>query len=99
MVLLMMNSSRARPTPSFGMKDRANASSGFATFIMMRVRGRLSPDRLTRSTSKARVPSYTNPVSPSAQETVTICPVANAAVPVSVPTMAGTPSSRLTIAA
>ena len=38
--VLMMNSSRARPTPSFGRNDKENASAGFATFIIMRVRGR-----------------------------------------------------------
>ena len=52
----MMNSRRARPTPSLGRKDRRKASSGFPTFIRMRVRGRASPERSTRSTSKASRP-------------------------------------------
>ena len=32
---LMMNSSRARPTPSFGSRWNSNASSGLPTFIMI----------------------------------------------------------------
>ena len=36
----MMNSIRASPTPSLGMKDNAKASSGLPTFIMIFVRGR-----------------------------------------------------------
>ena len=32
---LMMNSSRARPTPAFGSRENANAWSGVPTFIMI----------------------------------------------------------------
>ena len=35
MLLLMMNSSRARPTPAFGSCAKSNASCGLPTFIMI----------------------------------------------------------------
>ena len=35
MLLLMMNSTRASPTPEFGICAKSNASCGLPTFIMI----------------------------------------------------------------
>ena len=50
-------------------------------------------------TSKSNAPWYTNPVSPSAQETVTISPSRSKSVAFTEPTIAGIPNSRAIIAA
>ena len=47
--------------------------------------------------SKAILPSYTRPSSPSAQETVTTCPLTSVRVAAPVPTTQGMPSSRETL--
>ena len=78
MCSLMMNSIRARPTPSFGSMAVRNASSGLPRFNMMAVRGRLSSAASTRVVSNGSWPSYTRPMSPSAQDTVTTRPVLSA---------------------
>ena len=94
-----MNSSRANPTPSFGIDVREKALSGFPTFIMILVLGRSRFSRLTRCRSYFRIPSYTSPNSPVAHDTVASLISLRLSVPLLVPTMQGTPSSRLTIAA
>ncbi len=96
---LMMNSSRARPTPALGSCAKENACSGVPTFIMILVGMSGIDDSSVSSTVKSRMPSYTRPVSPSAQETVTSRPSVSSRVPLPVPTTAGMPSSRAMIAA
>lgn len=55
--------------------------------------------RRVTSSSNGRMPRYTNPVSPSAHETVTSSPSWMVVVASPVPTTAGMPSSRAMIAA
>ena len=56
---LMMNSSRASPTPAFGSRENANAWSGVPTFIMIPT-GISGIDPATvSSTVKSSRPSYT----------------------------------------
>ncbi len=58
MYVEMMNSSRARPTPSLGRNESRNASSGLPTFIMISgLWARQSPEVLTlapRTSSRPR---------------------------------------------
>ncbi|CFN66358.1 Uncharacterised protein [Bordetella pertussis] len=57
MLLLMMNSRRARPTPALGICAKSNASCGLPTFIMILTSiGGISPRR-TSSTSVSIRPS------------------------------------------
>src|SRR3989338_4798547 len=95
----MMNSSLARPTPEFGMKENSKADSGSPTFIMILVLGVRKSLRLTEVTEYLIFPSYTFPTSPSAQETVTTSPVLIFRVAGRQPPTAGMPISRDTIAA
>ena len=94
-----MNSSLASPIPSFGIMEEAKASSGFPRFIIISVFGRFRSLRFRVSLWKGRIPSYTSPSSPSAQLTVISLPVSRTSVALPVPTTAGIPNSRLTIAA
>jgi len=95
----MMNSMRARPIPAAGSRHHFSAAPGLArlTIRLVLVAGRSS------SASSCVVilagPSKTRPTSPPAHDTVTRCPSARVEVASTVPTTAGTPSSRLTIAA
>ena len=95
----MINSSLAKPTPAFGICANLKAKSGEATFniIGVFVVGRLSS--FVFFNLKGTIPSYTFPTSPSAQLTVNSSPLKRTSVPFSVPTIAGTPISRATIAA
>ena len=63
------------------------------------VRGRGNPASVELARREGERAPYTAPVSPSAQDTVTVSPSARLASRRSVPTTHGTPSSRLTIAA
>ncbi|CRR49572.1 hypothetical protein PAERUG_P45_London_17_VIM_2_12_12_05373 [Pseudomonas aeruginosa] len=96
---LMMNSRRARPTPSFGNWAKSKARSGLPTFIMiLNGRSGMASTEFLR-TSKPSSPSKMKPVSPSAQETVTPWPSCRIWVALPQPTTAGMPSSRAMIAA
>ena len=97
MYSLMMNSIRARPTPSLGRNDVLNAKSGLPRLTMILVRGRASSPSSVRSTWKPNAPRYTRPESPSAHDTVTTWPSGTRVVPSPVPTTAGMPSSRAMI--
>ena len=99
MWLAMMNSNRARPTPSQGMAARWKASSGLPTFIRMRVRvgGRSVIDCSSRWNGRA--PGYTCPSSPSQQLRVTVSPSWRRRLPSTLPTIAVMPISRAMIAA
>ena len=55
--LAMMNSIRARPTPSFGRAASPKATSGFPTFNMISVAGRSNPDMSMVSRSNSNAPS------------------------------------------
>ena len=54
---LMMNSSRARPTPSFGSCRNQKASSGLPTFIMILVGDAGILSSSTSTISIASIPS------------------------------------------
>ena len=54
---LMMNSSRARPTPAWGSRENANACSGVPTFIMILVGISGIASSVVSSTSKGTSPS------------------------------------------
>ena len=97
MYSLMMNSIRARPTPSLGRKDVLKARSGLPRLIMIWVRGRAMSPTSVRSTWKLIAPEYTRPESPSAHDTVTTAPSGTDVVASPVPTTAGMPSSRAMI--
>ena len=99
MYSLMMNSIRASPTPSLGRNDVLKARSGLPRLSMICVRGRTISPTSVRSTWKPTAPSYTRPVSPSAQDTVTTAPSGTQVVASPVPTTAGMPSSRAMIEA
>ena len=53
--LLMMNSTRARPTPAFGSCENSKASSGLPTFIMILtgIAGMVPRSRVTSKSSPA----------------------------------------------
>ena len=96
----MMNSSRARPTPSLGRSDSRKASSGLPTFIMIWVLGRRSCRRSSAATSNSSRPVVDEARFPLGAGDGDLLAVAqHARCRVSVPTTAGTPSSRLTMAA
>ena len=99
MVLLIMNSSRASPTPALGSLWKSNARSGFPTFMVILNGSSGIVSSMIFSTSKARLPRYTNPVSPSAQLTVAVLLFARVLVASPQPTTAGIPSSRAMMAA
>ena len=96
---LIMNSSRASPTPRCGRLAKANARSGLPTFIMILtgISG-IASSSISRRTN-GNFPVNTRPVSPSAHETVTSWPGLTRSVASPHPTTAGTPSSRAMIAA
>ena len=94
-----MNSTRASPTPSFGRAAKLKARSGLATFIMIFMPTSGMFPSSTRFTRNGTGPAYTKPVSPSAQDTVTVCPLLSSRVAFPLPTTAGMPSSRAMIAA
>ena len=56
---LMMNSSLASPTPSFGRREKAKAWSGVPTFIMMPTGIGGIASMSVSSTAKSTSPSYT----------------------------------------
>ena len=95
----MINSSRANPTPSLGIKLNSKARSGLAKFIIIFVLGLFRFFILILSILKGILPLYTLPVSPSAQLTVTSWPFFTFSVASSVPTRHGMPSSLEMIAA
>ena len=68
-------------------------------FTIMAVRVAGTSARSTSVVLNSRMPSYTDPCSPSAQHSVIGCLSLISSVPCKVPTMAGSPSSRLTMAA
>ncbi len=94
-----MNSMRASPIPSQGRRHQRKAASGLAMLSMIWVWVSGTSVTSISETSYASAPSYTYPSSPSAQDMVIICPGSRTRVASPVPTTAGIPSSRLTIAA
>ncbi len=101
-----MCSIRRRPTPSAPVAAARSAASGMETFTFTSVAvigltgvcGRASSTGSNSSADSASssAPRRTVPLSPSI---VTSCPFSSSRVPVPVPTTAGTPSSRETMAA
>ena len=57
MLLLMMNSSRARPTPELGICAKSKASCGLPTFIMILIGQYGMSPRFTSLTSVSSRPS------------------------------------------
>ncbi len=94
-----MNSMRARPTPRTGSRCQRKAASGLATFMRIEVRVSGRSSRSMSLVSNSSSPFHTVPSGPSAQETVTAMPSSSRSVASPAPTIAGMPSSRLTIAA
>ncbi len=99
MYVLMMNSSRASPTPSLGMNESENASSGFPTFIITLVFGRASDFKHGPLDLEGKPPlEHHADVSLRARHRHHLAGPEDRRR-CSVPTTAGNPSSRLTIAA
>lgn len=93
------NSMRASPMPSAGNLHRLDAACGSARFNITFVRVSGMWDRSVCRLYKVRPPLVDCAFIPSAQHTVTIAPGRNNCVAFPTPTMSGTPSSLLTIAA
>ena len=98
-MLLITNSKRAKPTPSFGILAKPKAISGLPTFIMILHGGFDRAAVAWVFTEYSRAPWYTKPDSPSAHETVTTSPSRSTSVAFTEPTIAGIPNSRAIIAA
>ena len=99
MCSLMMNSIRARPTPSFGSMAVRNASSGLPRFSMISVRGRLtSLEFYMRGLDRQRTLIHAADFSLGARDRYH-APFFKAFFASAAPTTAGIPSSRATIAA
>ena len=81
------------------MLENAKACDGLPTFIIIFTGNSGNLPVFVIVCSKRNKPSYTYPVSPSAQETVTLEPSRISAVALPQPTTAGIPISRATIAA
>ena len=94
-----MNSKRAKPTPEFGIKEFSKLHSGLPTFNMTFTGSCKLSDIFILSMRKGNMESYTNPVSPSAQEMVTSSLSFNLSVAFPAPTTAFNPNSRATMAA
>jgi hypothetical protein len=98
MISPMMNSIRASPTPRVGRRHQRKAAAGFPMFIMMSVRISGSPSRSSSVALKGTTPVDPSPVPLGAGEG-DLHPVLQHRGPIPVPTTAGIPSSRLTMAA
>ena len=101
MLLLMMNSSRARPTPSFGSCANSKASSGLPTFIMILVGHRRHARRAATSTTSIVEQAVVDVagVALGAGHRDLRAVASAPAVASPQPTTAGMPSSRAMIAA
>ncbi len=96
---LMMNSSRASPTPRLGRPAKSKARSGLATFSISATDSAGIDSTGMDCSSNSSAPRYTLPASPSAQDTVTSSPSMMVFVASPQPTTAGMPSSRAMMAA
>ena len=95
----IINSSRASPTPSFGIIEYLKANSGWPTFIIILVLGLFRFLILVILTLNFKIPLYTRPSSPLEQSTVISLPCLSILVAFLVPTTQGIPSSLEIIAA